>query len=140
MDLHESAVTAAIYVPDCPSDVIPALYSIGAKQMQQRRASYSTKVRTSHLLPDIIISNDVGYRSLILTTLVYLRIHFYFLSCFQSWPVTGGSIGSAACSYSELFITGSVDKYIIFITLAVPNFLIYAMCIVRKICKKNFYR
>jgi hypothetical protein len=45
MDLHESAVTAAIYVPDCPSDVIPALYSIGAKQMQQRRATYSAKVR-----------------------------------------------------------------------------------------------
>lgn len=45
MDLHESPVTAAVYLPGCAPDLIPALYSVGAKQMQQKRAGYSTKVR-----------------------------------------------------------------------------------------------
>lgn len=45
MDLHESPITAAVYLPGCAPDLIPALYSVGAKQMQQKRAGYSTKVR-----------------------------------------------------------------------------------------------
>lgn len=31
MDIHESAVTCCLYVADCPSDLIPALYSVGAQ-------------------------------------------------------------------------------------------------------------
>lgn len=31
MDIHESAVTCCLYVADCPGDLIPALYSVGAQ-------------------------------------------------------------------------------------------------------------
>ncbi|XP_062906712.1 syntaxin-binding protein 5-like isoform X2 [Mobula hypostoma] len=41
MDVHESPVTCSEYFADCPPDLIPALYSIGAKQ--QKKQGYSTK-------------------------------------------------------------------------------------------------
>ncbi|XP_072441393.1 syntaxin-binding protein 5-like [Chiloscyllium punctatum] len=41
MDLHESPVTCSAYFADCPPDLIPALYSVGAKQ--QKKQGYSTK-------------------------------------------------------------------------------------------------
>ncbi|XP_046440775.1 syntaxin-binding protein 5-like isoform X3 [Daphnia pulex] len=31
MDIHESAVTCCLYMADCPGDLIPALYSVGAQ-------------------------------------------------------------------------------------------------------------
>lgn len=31
MDIHESAVTCCLYIADCPGDLIPALYSVGAQ-------------------------------------------------------------------------------------------------------------
>uniref|UniRef100_UPI00358E3052 syntaxin-binding protein 5-like isoform X2 n=1 Tax=Myxine glutinosa TaxID=7769 RepID=UPI00358E3052 len=40
MDIHESPVTCCEYFADCPMDVIPALYSVGAKQ---KRQGYSKK-------------------------------------------------------------------------------------------------
>uniref|UniRef100_A0A8C4NEI1 Syntaxin binding protein 5 n=1 Tax=Eptatretus burgeri TaxID=7764 RepID=A0A8C4NEI1_EPTBU len=40
MDIHESPVTCCEYFVDCPMDVIPALYSVGAKQ---KRQGYSKK-------------------------------------------------------------------------------------------------
>ena len=33
MDIHETAVTCCLYVADCPGDLIPALYSVGAQVM-----------------------------------------------------------------------------------------------------------
>uniref|UniRef100_UPI00398F552E syntaxin-binding protein 5-like isoform X3 n=1 Tax=Pristiophorus japonicus TaxID=55135 RepID=UPI00398F552E len=41
MDVHESPVTCSEYFADCPPDLIPALYSMGAKQ--QKKQGYSTK-------------------------------------------------------------------------------------------------
>uniref|UniRef100_A0A4W3GY04 Syntaxin binding protein 5L n=1 Tax=Callorhinchus milii TaxID=7868 RepID=A0A4W3GY04_CALMI len=41
MDIHESPVTCSEYFADCPPDLIPALYSVGAKQ--QKKQGYSTK-------------------------------------------------------------------------------------------------
>ncbi|XP_059506261.1 syntaxin-binding protein 5-like isoform X2 [Stegostoma tigrinum] len=41
MDVHESPVTCCAYFADCPPDLIPALYSVGAKQ--QKKQGYSTK-------------------------------------------------------------------------------------------------
>ncbi|XP_067848437.1 syntaxin-binding protein 5-like isoform X2 [Heptranchias perlo] len=41
MDVHESPVTCTEYFADCPPDLIPALYSVGAKQ--QKKQGYSTK-------------------------------------------------------------------------------------------------
>ncbi|XP_072369813.1 syntaxin-binding protein 5-like isoform X5 [Scyliorhinus torazame] len=41
MDVHESPVTCSEYFADCPPDLIPALYSVGAKQ--QKKQGYSTK-------------------------------------------------------------------------------------------------
>ncbi|XP_069744560.1 syntaxin-binding protein 5-like isoform X3 [Narcine bancroftii] len=41
MDVHESPVTCSEYFADCPPDLIPALYSVGAKQ--QKRQGCSTK-------------------------------------------------------------------------------------------------
>ncbi|XP_067896034.1 syntaxin-binding protein 5-like isoform X1 [Heterodontus francisci] len=41
MDVHESPVTCSEYFADCPPELIPALYSVGAKQ--QKKQGYSTK-------------------------------------------------------------------------------------------------
>uniref|UniRef100_A0A4W3HSM6 Syntaxin-binding protein 5-like n=1 Tax=Callorhinchus milii TaxID=7868 RepID=A0A4W3HSM6_CALMI len=40
LDIHESHVTCCEYFADCPVDIIPALYSVGAKQ---KRQGYSKK-------------------------------------------------------------------------------------------------
>ncbi|XP_052421842.1 syntaxin-binding protein 5-like isoform X9 [Carassius gibelio] len=40
MDIHESPVTCTAYFADCPPDIIPVLYSIGAKH---KKTSYSHK-------------------------------------------------------------------------------------------------
>ncbi|KAL2076649.1 hypothetical protein ACEWY4_027754 [Coilia grayii] len=40
MDIHESPVTCTAYFADCPPDIIPALYSIGAKH---KKTGYSHK-------------------------------------------------------------------------------------------------
>lgn len=42
MDIHESPVTCTAYFADCPPDIIPILYSIGAKH---KKTGYSQKVR-----------------------------------------------------------------------------------------------
>ncbi|XP_071449557.1 syntaxin-binding protein 5 isoform X3 [Hetaerina americana] len=36
MDVHEAAVTCCSYLADCPSDLIPAFYSVGARSTQKR--------------------------------------------------------------------------------------------------------
>ena len=41
MDLHESAVTCCLYLADCPGDLIPALYSVGAQA--HRPAGFSDR-------------------------------------------------------------------------------------------------
>lgn len=43
MDVHESPVTCTAYLADCPPDLIPVLYSVGAKHKKQ---GYSNKVKT----------------------------------------------------------------------------------------------
>ncbi|KAG5282885.1 hypothetical protein AALO_G00035800 [Alosa alosa] len=48
MDIHESPVTCTAYFSDCPPDVIPVLYSIGAKH---KKTGYSHKS-----YPEIIIT------------------------------------------------------------------------------------
>ncbi|XP_046669375.1 syntaxin-binding protein 5 isoform X2 [Homalodisca vitripennis] len=41
MDLHESAVTCCTYLADCPSDLIPAFYSVGSRT--QKRTGFSER-------------------------------------------------------------------------------------------------
>ncbi|KAB7496615.1 Syntaxin-binding protein 5, partial [Armadillidium nasatum] len=41
MDLHESPVTCCSYLADCPADLIPALYPIGARS--QKRTGFSDR-------------------------------------------------------------------------------------------------
>lgn len=41
IDIHESPVTCTEYFADCPPDLIPVLYSVGAKHKKQ---GYSNKV------------------------------------------------------------------------------------------------
>lgn len=41
LSIHESPVTCCEYFADCPSDLIPALYFVGARQ---KRQGYSKKV------------------------------------------------------------------------------------------------
>ncbi|XP_039287890.1 syntaxin-binding protein 5-like [Nilaparvata lugens] len=41
MDLHESAVTCCTYLADCPSDLIPAFYSVGSRN--HKRTGFSEK-------------------------------------------------------------------------------------------------
>ena len=41
MDLHESPVTACQYYANCPTDLIPAFYSVGSKQ---KKTGFSEKV------------------------------------------------------------------------------------------------
>ncbi|KAK7794267.1 hypothetical protein R5R35_013601 [Gryllus longicercus] len=41
MDLHESPVTCCTYLADCPSDLIPAFYSVGSRV--QKRAGFSER-------------------------------------------------------------------------------------------------
>lgn len=43
MDIHESPVTCTAYFADCPPDIIPILYSIGAKH---KKTGYSQKVQS----------------------------------------------------------------------------------------------
>jgi len=47
MDIHESPVTCTAYFADCPPDIIPVLYSIGAKH---KKTGYSHKVCQSSKL------------------------------------------------------------------------------------------
>ncbi|CAJ1071339.1 syntaxin-binding protein 5-like isoform X3 [Xyrichtys novacula] len=62
MDIHESPVTSTAYFADCPPDIIPVLYSIGAKH---KKTGYSQKewpitggtwTLGSHAYPEIIIT------------------------------------------------------------------------------------
>uniref|UniRef100_A0A3Q3KCC6 Syntaxin-binding protein 5-like n=1 Tax=Monopterus albus TaxID=43700 RepID=A0A3Q3KCC6_MONAL len=62
MDIHESPVTCTAYFVDCPPDIIPVLYSIGAKH---KKTGYSQKewpisggtwTIGSHTYPEIIIT------------------------------------------------------------------------------------
>ncbi|KAF4520105.1 hypothetical protein B566_EDAN010335, partial [Ephemera danica] len=41
MDLHESPVTCCTYLADCPSDLIPAFYSVGSRT--QKRSGFSER-------------------------------------------------------------------------------------------------
>ena len=41
MDIHESPVTAVLYLSDCPPDLIPAFYSVGSKQ---KKTGFSERV------------------------------------------------------------------------------------------------
>lgn len=41
MDIHESPVTCCSYFADCPSDIIPAFYSVG--RATQKRSGFSDK-------------------------------------------------------------------------------------------------
>ncbi|XP_066589004.1 syntaxin-binding protein 5 isoform X4 [Prorops nasuta] len=41
MDIHESAVTCCAYFADCPSDLVPAFYSVGSKS--QKKTGFSEK-------------------------------------------------------------------------------------------------
>ncbi|XP_020776056.1 syntaxin-binding protein 5-like isoform X2 [Boleophthalmus pectinirostris] len=62
MDVHESPVTCTAYFADCPPDIIPILYSIGAKH---KKTGYSQKewpisggtwTLGSHTYPEVIIT------------------------------------------------------------------------------------
>ncbi|XP_068428185.1 syntaxin-binding protein 5-like isoform X9 [Clinocottus analis] len=62
MDIHESPVTCTAYFADCPPDIIPILYSIGAKH---KKTGYSQKewpvaggtwTLGSHTYPEIIVT------------------------------------------------------------------------------------
>ncbi|XP_019737948.1 syntaxin-binding protein 5-like isoform X15 [Hippocampus comes] len=62
MDIHESPVTCTAYFADCPPDIIPVLYSIGAKH---KKTGYSQKewpvsggmwTLGSHTYPEVIIT------------------------------------------------------------------------------------
>ncbi|XP_022596515.1 syntaxin-binding protein 5-like isoform X2 [Seriola dumerili] len=62
MDVHESPVTCTAYFAECPPDIIPILYSIGAKH---KKTGYSQKewpvsggtwTLGSHTYPEIIIT------------------------------------------------------------------------------------
>ncbi|XP_056889176.1 syntaxin-binding protein 5-like isoform X10 [Takifugu flavidus] len=62
MDIHESPVTCTAYFADCPPDIIPILYSIGAKH---KKTGYSQKewpisggtwTLGSHIFSEIIIT------------------------------------------------------------------------------------
>lgn len=41
MDLHESPVTCCAYFADCPSDLVPAFYSVGSKA--QKKTGFSER-------------------------------------------------------------------------------------------------
>ncbi|XP_022100438.1 syntaxin-binding protein 5-like [Acanthaster planci] len=43
MDLHESPVTCVQYYSDCPSDLIPHLYSAGSNSLNRKKQLYSKK-------------------------------------------------------------------------------------------------
>src|SRR6218665_1243077 len=47
MDIHESPVTACCYFANCPSDLMPAFYSVGYRQ---KKTGFSDKV-TAEWLP-----------------------------------------------------------------------------------------
>ncbi|XP_035780182.1 syntaxin-binding protein 5-like isoform X1 [Anopheles albimanus] len=43
MDLHESPITCCTYLADCPSDLVPAFYSVGRSAATNRRSGYSER-------------------------------------------------------------------------------------------------
>lgn len=43
MDLHESSVTCCSYLADCPSDLVPAFYSVGRSSGSNRRVGISDR-------------------------------------------------------------------------------------------------
>lgn len=46
IDIHEAPVTCTEYFADCPPDLIPVLYSVGAKHKKQ---GYSNKVNRTNI-------------------------------------------------------------------------------------------
>ena len=44
MDLHESPITCVQYYADCPTDLIPHLYSAGSNNLNRKKAAFSRKV------------------------------------------------------------------------------------------------
>lgn len=74
IDIHESPVTCTEYFADCPPDLIPVLYSVGAKHKKQ---GYSNKVNktsifweTKHMYHPClwnILPNSFHFTSLITT-------------------------------------------------------------------------
>ncbi len=64
MDIHESPVTACQYFADCPTDLIPAFYSVGAKQ--KRTEGFSEKVHCKRrvlcfVLPASLLHKPADY-------------------------------------------------------------------------------
>lgn len=51
MDLHESPVTACLYVADCAPDLIPAFYSVGSKQ---KKTGFSERVSAQGTWREIV--------------------------------------------------------------------------------------
>lgn len=56
MDIHESPVTCTAYFAECPPDIIPILYSIGAKH---KKTGYSQKVGQGKYAGDTPSFRDV---------------------------------------------------------------------------------
>ena len=57
MDLHESPVTCVQYYADCPSDLIPHLYSAGSNSLNRKKQLYSKKVSLVHRQTDRLIAD-----------------------------------------------------------------------------------
>ncbi|XP_069358008.1 syntaxin-binding protein 5 isoform X9 [Maniola hyperantus] len=104
MDIHESAVTCCCYFADCPSDLIPAFYSVG-RQANKKAAGFSEKlwpINGGEWAPA-----SCSYSEIILTGHADGSVKFwdasagtlqilYKLKCSKVFERRGGS-----CSYEE---------------------------------------
>ncbi|PWA29606.1 hypothetical protein CCH79_00007925, partial [Gambusia affinis] len=95
LSIHESPVTCCEYFADCPSELIPALYSVGSRQ---KRQGYSKKVIYSSMLNGPEIVSPV--------------LAFGFGD--TEWPISGGNWGQGTQTYPEIIITGHADGSIKF--------------------------
>ena len=53
MDLHEPPALGCYYVADCPSDIIPTLYTAGAKH---KKSTFTDKVRCCFLFAGLTVT------------------------------------------------------------------------------------
>ncbi|KAH8338019.1 hypothetical protein KR059_003021 [Drosophila kikkawai] len=90
MDLHESPVTCCTYLTDCPSDLVPAFYSVSVMILE---------LSLTIIIKRYNLTYQVG------------RTTTSKKSCFseREWPISGGEWSPASCSYSEIVITGHQD-------------------------------
>ena len=125
MDIHDSPVTCCYYLSDCPTDLVPALYSVGKQGKRNASLTGSGPGRIAESSESAckgsddspgVISGFSQFGKEIFSTILgsdsptEQKTEQSIQNAFSSrdWPLTGGNWGEAISSSHEIIITGCV--------------------------------